>query len=76
MKRFMAFCKAHPDDGVCKPQQEFAVTLDQAAAALASPELAAEVAHAGDDHSIRGVRAAFAMAPAIVQALDPASLTP
>ncbi|THD64797.1 MAG: alpha/beta fold hydrolase [Phenylobacterium sp.] len=75
LKRFQAFCAAHPDDGVCKPQIELAVTQEQAAAALASPELAPEVAHAGDDHSIRGVRAVFALAPAIVQAFDPASLT-
>jgi predicted dienelactone hydrolase len=74
MKHFTDFCAAHPDDGVCKPQQEFPVTLDKAMEALASPELAGEVKHAGDDHSIRGVRAAFAMAPAIVQAIDPASL--
>jgi predicted dienelactone hydrolase len=75
LQRFIAFCKAHPDDGVCKPQQELPVTPEQALAALNSPELAAEVAHADDDHSIRGVRAVFAMAPAIVQAFDPASLT-
>ena len=74
LKRFQAFCAAHPDDGVCKPQIELAVTQEEAAAALASPELAPEVAHAGDDHSIRGVRAVFALAPAIVQAFDPASL--
>jgi len=74
IEHFKAFCAEHPDDGVCKPQQEFPVTVEQAFAALASPELAPEVGHAGDDHSIRGVRAAFAMAPAIVQALDPASL--
>lgn len=74
LARFVAFCKDHPDDGVCKPQQELAVTQEQAMAALASPELAPEAAHAGDDHSIRGVKAVFAMAPAIVQAFDPASL--
>jgi predicted dienelactone hydrolase len=74
LKRFMSFCQAHPDDGVCKPQQEFSVTQEQALAALATPELAGEAAHAGDDHAIRGVRAAFAIAPAIVQAFDPASL--
>jgi predicted dienelactone hydrolase len=72
--RFRAFCKGHPEDGVCKPQVELAVTPDEAAAALATPELAAELAHAGDDHSIRGVSAVFAIAPALVQALDPASL--
>jgi predicted dienelactone hydrolase len=75
LARFKAFCEAHPEDGVCKPQQELAVTQEQAQAALASPELAGEAAHAADDHSIRGVRAAFAMAPAIVQAFDPASLS-
>jgi predicted dienelactone hydrolase len=72
---FRAFCEANPDDGVCKPQQEFPITPEQALAALSTPELAAELAHAGDDHSIRGVRAAFAIAPAIVQAFDPASLS-
>ena len=74
VEHFKTFCAEHPDDGVCKPQLEFPVTQEQAFAALATPELAPELAHAGDDHSIRGVRAAFAMAPAIVQALDPASL--
>jgi predicted dienelactone hydrolase len=75
VKHFTAFCAAHPDDGVCKPQLELPVTLEQATAAMAAPELAAEVARSGEDHAIRGVRAAFAMAPAIVQAFDPASLT-
>jgi predicted dienelactone hydrolase len=75
MKHFTDFCAAHPDDGVCKPQLEFPVTIDKAMEALKEPDLAAEVKHVGDDHSIRGVRAAFAIAPAIVQAFDPASLT-
>jgi predicted dienelactone hydrolase len=75
LQRFQAECAAHPDDGLCKPQPEFPVTLEQATAALAAPELAAEAAHAADDHSIRGVRAVFAIAPALVQAFDPASLT-
>ncbi|WP_394762407.1 alpha/beta hydrolase family protein [Phenylobacterium sp.] len=74
VEHFKTFCAEHPDDGVCKPQLEFPVTPEQTAAALADPALAAETARAGDDHSIRGVRAVFAMAPAIVQALDPASL--
>ncbi|HEX3885895.1 MAG TPA: hypothetical protein VHW05_00255 [Phenylobacterium sp.] len=74
LARLREFCATHPDDGVCRPQPEFPVTQEQAAAALASPELASEAARAGDDHSIRGVKAVFAMAPAFVQALDPASL--
>jgi predicted dienelactone hydrolase len=74
MNRFLAFCKTHTTDGVCAPQKEFVVTMDQAQAAMASPELAAEAARAGDDHTIPGVKAAFAIAPAIVQALPPEGL--
>jgi len=70
---FRAFCEARPDDGMCKPQPEFPVTAAQAAEALAAPDLAADAARAGDDHSIRGVSAVFAIAPAFVQAFDPAS---
>jgi predicted dienelactone hydrolase len=72
--RLRAFCAAHPDDGVCAPQKEFVVTQEDARRALASPELAPEAAHAGDEHAIAGVRAAFAIAPAIVQALPPEGL--
>jgi predicted dienelactone hydrolase len=74
MYRLLAFCRSHPDDGVCKPQKEFALPMDEALRTIQAPENAAEAAHAGDDHSIPGVRAAFAMAPAIVQALVPARL--
>jgi predicted dienelactone hydrolase len=74
MNRFLAFCADHPTDGVCAPQKEFALSMDDARKALASPELSAEAAHAGDDHTIPGVRAAFAIAPAIVQALPPQAL--
>jgi predicted dienelactone hydrolase len=75
MTRFVAFCRAHPTDGVCAPQKEFTLTLDDAQKILAaSPDLAAESAHAGDDHAIPGVRAVFAIAPAIVQALPPEGL--
>jgi predicted dienelactone hydrolase len=44
---FAQFCAANPDDGVCRPQQEFAVTPEEFAKALKPPEVAAEVAHAG-----------------------------
>ena len=71
---FARFCAANSDDGVCRPQREFAATPEAFAKALEQPEIAAEVAHAGDDHSIPAVRAVFAMAPALVQALDPSSL--
>ncbi|WP_293898733.1 alpha/beta hydrolase [Phenylobacterium sp.] len=74
MGRFMVFCGQHPADGVCAPQKEFAVSVEDRQRALAAPELLAEVAHASDDHTIPGVRAAFAIAPAIVQALPPEGL--
>ncbi len=69
MNGLFAFCRAHPADGECVPQKEFAVTMDEAQRVLASPQIAPEAAHASDDHAIAGVRAAFAIAPAIVPAL-------
>jgi predicted dienelactone hydrolase len=72
--RLSAFCAATPDDGICRPQLEFQMTPAEVEKTLALPEVAADVAHAGDDHAIANVRAVFAMAPALVQALDPASL--
>jgi len=72
--RLQAFCQANPTDGICMPQKEFAVSAEQALAASKSPELAPEFTLGGDDHAVPGVRAAFAIAPAIVQSFDPASL--
>jgi len=74
MNRFLAFCKTHPTDGVCMPQKEFLLSMDDAQKAMASPALAPEAAHAGDDHRILEVKAAFAIAPAIVQGLPPEGL--
>jgi predicted dienelactone hydrolase len=72
--RLVQFCASHPDDAGCAPQPEFPTSPADIEKALAVPELQAEVAHAGDDHSVPQVRAAFVMAPGLVQALDPASL--
>lgn len=72
--RLETFCAANPDDGVCRPQAEFAMTAREEKAEFERPEIQAEAARASADHAIPQVRAAFAMAPAIVQALDPASL--
>lgn len=72
--RYMRFCAANPDDGVCRPQVEFTVTQADHDRALADPGVAASRARATDDHSLPQVRAVFAMAPALVQALDPAGL--
>lgn len=71
--RMVRFCRDHPEDGTCKPQLEFALSNEDAMAALASPALAAERAKAGEDHAVPGVKAVFAMAP-VVQPLTPASL--
>jgi len=71
--RMVRFCRAHPEDGTCKPQLEFALTNEDALAALESPELAGERGKAGDDHAIANVRAVFAIAP-VVQPLMPATL--
>jgi predicted dienelactone hydrolase len=72
--RFRAFCAANPTDGVCAPQVEFAVSLTQSDQFLAAPEMADEIARSRDELGIPGIKAAFAMAPAIVQSFDPASL--
>jgi len=72
--RLARFCAAKPDDGVCRPQRELAVTPEEVTETYKRPEIAAELARAGDDRSVAGVRAVFAMAPALVQSLDPTSL--
>ena len=74
LSRFLDFCHQHPTDGICAPQKEFALDMGEAERTLASATLAPEAAHAGDDHRIPGVRAAFAIAPGIVQALPPDGL--
>ena len=73
--RWMRFCRENPDDGDCQPNEEFPATFDEQAKALNSVELAADVAQAGQDHALVRLRASFAIAPAWVQALDPASLS-
>lgn len=75
LPRFEAFCRDNPTDGVCAPQKEFPLTLPQAEAAVSNtPTLAAEVGRANGVHAVPGVKAVFAIAPAIVQAFDPESL--
>lgn len=71
--RMIQFCHEHPADGSCKPQTEFALSMDEAVATLASAAVATERKRARDDHSVPGVKAIFAMAP-VVQPLTPASL--
>jgi predicted dienelactone hydrolase len=72
--RFLRFCEAHPDDGICAPQKEFQYSRSDAEAFFIQPAVAPARAHLKDDLSIPGVKAAFVMAPALVQSLDPDSL--
>jgi predicted dienelactone hydrolase len=73
-EHFLRFCHEHPDDGVCRPQREFTVTDADAERTLQDPQVAARDATARDDHSAANVKAVFAMAPALIQGIDPASL--
>ena len=71
---FFQFCAAHPEDGVCRPQRELALSQKDIEAAEREPDIAAHIARGGDNYAIPGVRAVFAIAPVLVQALDPDSL--
>ncbi|WP_295567396.1 alpha/beta fold hydrolase [uncultured Stenotrophomonas sp.] len=76
LQRLLAFCRAHPDDGVCQPQQEAAThTMEARLAAASSPALAPWIAEADRSRAIPGVRAVFLLAPAIVQAFAPEQLS-
>jgi len=75
MARLVTFCKANPKDGVCAPQLENPeFTFERRMALAAAPQIAPWVARSGEDRRIPNVRAVFLMAPAIVQAFDPAEL--
>jgi predicted dienelactone hydrolase len=74
--RLVAFCTENPDDGVCHQRARTPAPMTPAdrKKTLASPEIAAEVARAGESHALPEVQAAFVMAPGPIQMLDPASL--
>jgi predicted dienelactone hydrolase len=71
---YLDFCHSHPQDGVCRPQVEFSVTEADFNRAMQDPDFAAIEARSPDDHSVSTVKAVFAMAPALVQAIEPDSL--
>ncbi|HDS1826855.1 alpha/beta hydrolase family protein [Stenotrophomonas sp. S4] len=76
LQRLLAFCQAHPDDGVCRPQREAVThTMEARIAAASSPELSPWISHANESRAIPGVRAVFLLAPAIVQAFAPEQLS-
>lgn len=75
VRHFVAFCKAHPNDGVCAPQLEAPeLAARRADEMFVGPSGKALLEESARDHSLPGVRAAFVMAPALVQALAPDSL--
>lgn len=69
-----AFCAAHPRDGVCMPQKEFAPDPAALAAFRAQEQTQRAVAASTRNLAIPGIKAVFAMAPAIVQGFAPDSL--
>lgn len=76
LQRLLAFCTTHPDDGVCRPQQEAAThTMEARITAASSPELLPWISRANESRAIPGVRAVFLLAPAIVQAFAPEQLS-
>ncbi|MDV3434911.1 alpha/beta hydrolase [Stenotrophomonas sp. C2852] len=76
LQRLLAFCHEHPDDGVCRPQQEAAMhTMEARVAAASSPALSPWISHANESRAIPGVRAVLLLAPAIVQAFAPEQLS-
>ena len=70
----MANCRDRPDAADCQTPKEFPVSAADRDAVLARPGIAAELAHASDNHALPEVRAVFALAPGLVRALDPGSL--
>jgi predicted dienelactone hydrolase len=74
--RMSAFCTENPDDGIChaRPRGSVPMTDADQRKTRASPDIAAELARAGESHALPEVQAAFVMAPGPIQMLDPASL--
>jgi predicted dienelactone hydrolase len=74
--RLVTFCTENPDDGIChqRARAKTPMTLADRKKTLDLPEIAAERARAGEDHSLSEVQAAFVMAPGPIQMLDPESL--
>ena len=74
--RLLTFCTENPHDGICHQHARAKTPMTPADRknTLDLPEIAAERARAGEDHSLSEVQAAFVMAPGPIQMLDPGSL--
>ena len=69
-----AFCRGPSRDAICDPQLEYPIHIDQRGPTLAEPAMAPIAAREHADFRDRRVRAAFLIAPAVIQGLDFASL--
>lgn len=72
--RLRRFCDERPDDGVCRPQIEFPLPIGEVLDLLESKAARQRIAAIARERNGLDVRAAFVMAPAIVQAFSPRSL--
>lgn len=73
--RWQAFCAGRPDDPACRPPPEAPFTLDELTRTLeADPAARRSLERSGESRRDARVRAVYALAPALVAALDPASL--
>jgi predicted dienelactone hydrolase len=69
-EQFQAFCRGPKRDAICDPQIEYPVDIRQQPAVLAEPGMAAIDADRKADLSDPRVKAAFTIAPAVIQAID------
>ncbi len=72
--QFLAFCSGPKRDAICDPQIEYPIDMRKQAGVLAEPGMAAIAADRKADLSDPRVKAAFTIAPAVIQALDVESL--
>jgi predicted dienelactone hydrolase len=73
-EQFQAFCAGPKRDAICGPQIEYPVDIRKQPSVLAEPGMAAIDADQKADLSDPRVKAAFTIAPAVIQALDFESL--
>jgi predicted dienelactone hydrolase len=71
---FDRFCAGPARDSICEPQREYPADFTRRHPTLAQPAMRELAAREHADHRDPRVRAAFLIAPALAQALDPASL--
>jgi predicted dienelactone hydrolase len=74
-RRFVSFCESSRRDAMCDRQQEYPVDYHHRAEVLARPAMQVLAAQESSDLSDPRIKAAFLIAPGIMQALDPASLS-